>query len=175
LKGVGSLKVCVKDFRDLRFIKPAAIPEAMSPGRYKWQKPHKPVDNLVRDGVRREFERDGHTCLGPDQEAKADVVMEGALYNYSVHHTIVGLALYRATCNIGVKINLRSAKDPEVVFFRKYEGTFYADKWRTSNAWVNTVMDEALLNMIKELTSDEDLLDFLRRQGGVVQQKDASR
>ncbi len=174
LKGVNPLKVCLKDFQDLRFVKPAAIPEAMSPARYKWPKPHKPVANLIRDSVRREFERDGHTCLGPEQEAKADVVMEGALYQYSVHHSIVGLALFRATCNIGVKLSVRSAKDPEAVFFRKYEGTFYADKWRTSNAWVSSVMNDALFNLIKELTNDEDLLDFLRRQGGVVQRQSAS-
>ncbi len=153
LKSITPLKVCVQDFQDLRGTEPDL---AFAFGQAKWRL-DKPVAMWVRDSLRREFERNGHTCLSPERVAEADLVMDGSVYRCSVD---VGMGV---TGRVGAKISASAARDPAVRFSGKFDGSFYDRANVTSGA---TVLNEALLNLIKDLTTDPAFLDFLRRAGG---------
>lgn len=159
LKGIKPLRVCLNDFQDVRGSQPDVIFAVME----KTYKLDQPVASWVRESIRREFERNGHSCVGPDKAGEADVVLDGSVYRYSLDLS-TGIEYMRFTGNVGAKISARSAKDSNAVFAKKYDGSFYAGGWNIRIPTVIKVQNEALLAMIKELTSDQEFLDFLKRQ-----------
>ena len=86
------------------------------------------------------------------------------MYQYCVEARFVGVSSSRLTGNVGVELSVTASKDPKSRFTKKYDGTFYNDKFGFTVANVIEIQNQALLSMIKELTSDTELLDFLRRQ-----------
>ena len=159
LRGVKPLRVCLKEFQDLRGVPPDVIFDVAG----KTYKLDKPVATWVRESIRKEFERNGHTCVGPEGEKAADVVMDGSVYRYSLDAQMTQFST-RFTGNVGAKISVSAAKDPAAVFAKKYDGSYYSAGFGMSIKTVVKIQNEALLSMIKELTSDQEFLDFLKRQ-----------
>ncbi len=160
LRSLKPLKLCLKDFQDLRGTEPDVIFDVAG----KKYQLDKPVATWVRDSIRREFERNGHTCVGPEREKEANVVIDGSVYQYSLDVAFFGIATSRFTGNVGAKISATAPNAPAVPFAKKYDGSFYASSRRMTIDTVIKIQNEALLAMIKELTSDQEFLDFLKRQ-----------
>jgi hypothetical protein len=152
LKLVKPLKVCIKDFQDMRGMQKDVV-------HYNF-KLDKPIATWVHDTIQREFERNGHTCLKPDKEGEADIVVEGLVYRYSIDFQ-VGIYMSKMVSNVGVKMSIKAVRDPNHVFTKKYDGNSFVNSMSMPLETVSEGQNEALLNMVKDFTTDQELLDFL--------------
>jgi uncharacterized lipoprotein YajG len=158
------LRVYVGEFQDVRGLAPNFVgvwTTALSDHKYNLDKP---VSQVVRDSIQSEFERNGHICLGTGQQSQADIVIEGSVYEYMFSfQTMVGRQ--EMAGHVGVKVSVKAVSRPNDLLSKKYDGNYTENGLLWSMDAPHKVLNEARLNMLKELTTDQEFLDFLKRAG----------
>ena len=157
LKSVRALRVYVGEFEDVRGLAPGFV--GFMPGGNKYNL-DRSVSQVVRDSIQSEFQRNGHICLGTGQQSQADIVIEGSVYLYMFAWTPAEM-----TGHVGVKISVKAVSRPSDLFSKKYDGnyTLSGHVFSIGTDKPHKVLNEAHLNMLKEFTTDEEFLDFLKR------------
>jgi len=118
-----------------------------------------PPSTLTAGKIRDELQRNGHVCINYTLDAKADFIIEGSVYKYSVSRAI-GYIAQTFTGYTAVKLTVRRVSD-NGVFIKSYEGKYKAGSISHS-AW-STALTQATLTMIKEISTDTELVDFIEK------------
>lgn len=160
LKGISPKIFAFKEFRDLR---PTDDPFLVSVEPYGHKmKLDQPAATVVATAVRKELERNGHTSVLDSPNLKSDFLVEGTVNTYFY---IMGQRVYYAKVAAKVKMELRVSRVSlkERVLKKSYQGEYSA-----SNALGITwgmkkdVLNQALLEMVKEMSTDPELIAFLK-------------
>jgi len=117
-----------------------------------------PTTAVVAMAIRKELERNGHTCITYSPQSKSDFLVEGSLYKYEI---LLNIGAY---AEVGANITVSSASAENRLLTKTYEGDYRmvksggigGGKWKT-------LLNQALLAMLKELSTDPDLVAFLEK------------
>jgi len=139
LKGVRPKTFAFKEFKDTRGIDPYHVW-----GGYKLDQPAASVVAMV---IRKELERNGHRCVAYSAQANRDFIIEGSVSAYSV-------------LVVGVKMTVNSVSPEKGMITKTYEGEVRGSY--NGYTW-NTKFNHALLAMVKEMSTDPDLIAFLEK------------
>lgn len=130
------------------------------------------VNDIVRQAIINELIRNGHRVLPPEDSSKANVVIDGTVWQYwasfKPHKTILMLSsVNHVIGSVKADITVRFS-DSGTILTKSYNGT--ADL-ETAKAFTKgnceSALNEALLNMLKDFTMDPDFLDGLNKVGKV--------
>jgi hypothetical protein len=159
LKGVAPKTFAFKEFRDARGkgMDPYLVLQLDS---YNLWKLEQPATAFVAMAIRRELERNGHTCITYSEQSKSDFIVEGSVYKYWILYD-PGLVLVKFHANIGAKITVSPASAENRVLTKTYEGD--ATTRRLPGERWKTILNQALLMMLKEFSTDPDLVAFLEK------------
>jgi hypothetical protein len=158
LKDVPSRTFVLKEFKDTRGVEPKLFFQA---GKSKCLM-DEPIATIVRTAIRKELERNGHVCLSGEADKTADFIIEGTVYRYdlSVRSAVLGLTTTE-TANVGVKLTVVGAESHPGLLTKTYEGSSsftHAIKMEFA-----PLMNKALLNMLEELTYDQQFIDTIKK------------
>jgi hypothetical protein len=150
LRSVSQKNFAFKEFKDIREVKDPLLIKKVELGEWKLDKP---ISSLVMLMLKKEFERNGHNCTAYSPQVKADYIVEGIIYkcSYSINQP--------QTANIEVKLIINPLSDhTRNVFMKSYVGEYSIFK---SGAIWKGVLTRSLLLMIKEISTDDELIDYL--------------
>ena len=153
LKSVGSKTIAFKEFNDIRGGNDPLVVMVAKPHKFMVDQP---PATLVAMELRKELERNGHTCITYTPQAKADFIVEGTVYKFSVSQrppVFIG--------NVGVKLTVSRAPADSKVLIKSYQGEGRA-KSATYSGW-RPALTQANQAMIKEISTDTELVDFLQK------------
>jgi hypothetical protein len=149
LKGVPPAVLAFKEFREV-----TGRGQNLGTFGRKTVSLDQPPAAVVSGAVKREFERNGHRCVvNPDQPG-VDFVVEGTVYKYDLSMD-PGLFVNRFNGIVGTKLIVRSNRSEEKEFAKNYEGRSQGTTFRAVN--------DALVEMVKEVSRDTELVEFIRR------------
>jgi hypothetical protein len=148
LGGVKSKKFALKQFRDVR--------ETSNPLWIdcKYNQLDQPPALVIRTMLKKELERNGHLCIDYSPEVKADFIIDGALYKH------LGTMENNGRLIVAVKLTVNKFSNDKTIFVRKYEGQYSVSGISGST---KDLLSGAYLAMLKEIVTDEDLLEFLEK------------
>jgi len=122
-----------------------------------------PVSKVITTEISKEFERNGHKTLLYSSESKADFIIEGTVYKFLLLFK-TGFPENEFSSNVAVKITIFPTSDGNKVFVRKYEGEYSVVRLPfISTATLTEILEQALLNMIKDMSTDQELFSFLQK------------
>jgi len=121
-----------------------------------------PVANVVTAAIKKELERNGHTCIGYAQQSNADFIVEGSIYNYSFNMT----SLYftkQMTGNVAVKLTVGNKSADKGVLTKCYVGEYQFETNAPTGGYGTgyEVLGLAQMAMVKEISTDPELVEFL--------------
>lgn len=141
LRGVSPKIFAFKDFRDVR----GRDPYFMHPGH----KLEQPAATVVAIAIRKELERNGHTCIVYSAQSKSDFIIEGSVYKFGVWEG----------ATVAVKLTVTPVPPKEGFLTNTYEG---GAPWRIGVSETKH-LKQALLAMVKEMSTDPELIAFLEK------------
>jgi hypothetical protein len=118
-----------------------------------------PPSRIVRTAIKKELERNGHLCIDYSPEAKADFIIEGAIYKHWItcRHGLGAI--------VAVKLTVSKFSNDKVIFTKTYEGEY--DSNHRFGTWLGDtfkhILSMAYLAMLKEMATDADLIEFLEK------------
>ena len=147
-----------KEFKDIRGAEDPT--ELMKIGVHTFALEDPPAV-LVAQWVNREFERNGHRCVPYSPEAKADFLVEGTVFKFSVRREI-GWVSATEIAETAVKLTISRVPTETGSLAKSYQGlssfttgfTISIDSWKS-------VVHQALMAMIQDLSTDSELVTFL--------------
>jgi hypothetical protein len=155
LRSVESKTFALKDFKNVN--DPVLI---MERGGHKYIFDQPPA-TIVTIWLKKELERNGHICVMDSPMIKADFVLEGNVYKFSY---TAGGSFTNTSIDIGVKMSISRVATNKASFVKNYEGTFSGSSskilWKDS---AKDAFDQALLYMIKEISTDLELIEFIKK------------
>jgi len=152
LKGVNPKIFAFKDFRDVRGKDPDPyLVTVMRTHKYRLDQPK---TTFVAIAIRKELERNGHTCIAYSAQSKSDFIIEGSLYTFGVYQDRRGWLGGEAT--VAVKLTVTPVPPKEELLTKTYEGEGKADGGKNA-------LDQALLAMVKEISTDPEPIAFLEK------------
>ena len=162
LKSINPKIFAFKEFKDIRGTEPSLV----------WKLGGRdvildmPAATVVATAIKRELERNGHTCVMDTPESKANFVIEGAVYKYLLRADS-GFFTTKIIGNVAVKLTVSAVSDVKKVLTKSYEGEYYlssnnSNPVPTLNSWV-AISNQALLEMVKEISTDSELIEFLEK------------
>ncbi len=165
LKSSRPLRVYVGEFQDVRGLEADFIGVGFGVPVPRLRL-DKPVSQVVRDSIQREFQRNGHTCLGTGERGWADIKVEGSVYQYVFQFLAGGAGMkLTGTGHVGVKISAKSVSHPDRFFSKNYDGSSSTSRFNWSVQETGETVNDALLNMLEEFTTDREFLEFLKQTG----------
>jgi hypothetical protein len=143
LKGLPSKTFAFKEFKDVRGTDPYLLSGS---GVHKY-KLDQPVATAVAMAIRKELERNGHKCITYSTQSTPDFIIEGSVYMFS-------------WINVGVKLTLNPVSPGKAVLVKSYQGECVTGECRND---ADVGVDRALLAMVKEMSTDPELIAFLEK------------
>jgi hypothetical protein len=142
LKGIAPKIFAFKEFRDVRQVDPYRLSE------FNRIKLDKPLADLIAMVIRKELERNGHTCITYSAQSKADFIIEGSVYK----------PVYIFDATAGVKLTIYPVSSEKRVFIKAYgsAGIGHAGDLKEQVDWL-------LLPLVKEMSTDPELIAFLEK------------
>jgi hypothetical protein len=159
-KGIPPKTFAFKEFRDARgkVVDPYLIFQV---GIHKC-KLEQPVTAFIATAIRKELERNGHTCITYSGQSKSDFIVEGSVYKCWIIWMEGGTS--KSVAHVGAKIMVSSTSSENRVLTKNYEGE-YGSRGGTriwGGGW-KSILDQAQLTMLKEFSTDPDLIAFLEK------------
>ena len=150
----------VKEFEDARPIKKQVGACRVGP---KIELDDQKVPEIINQAIVKELKRNGHKVLQPGEANKADVIIDGIVRgywiqsnNYTFSITITGM--------VETELNITANKNEDKFITKTYRGNYqYETSGMISPSVWRDVINQALLDMIKEFTTDEKFLNRLKR------------
>lgn len=157
LSGIHSKIFAFKEFEDIRETRDPRLMMVGPGNKYVLEEP---PATLTARKVRDELQRNGHVCINYTPHAKADFIVEGSVYKYSVSRA-VGYIAQAFVGYAAVKLTIRRVPSDTGVMVKSYEGKYTADS--ISHSGWSIALTQATLAMIKEISTDTELVDFVQR------------
>jgi hypothetical protein len=120
-----------------------------------------PPATLVALWVRQELERNGHRVLPDSPAVKSDFIVQGTVYRFSVQRH-VDLVSITWAAEIGVRLTISRVPADTGTLAKSYQGNHALTGVFVKGFW-KTVINQALMAMIQEMSTDPELMAFLRR------------
>jgi hypothetical protein len=147
-----------KDFQDLRrFEDPAIIMEL---GGHTHKIDQTPAA-FVADRIKKEFERNGHKCVDASSQTKADFIVDGVIYRFSVtfDRKFTGNEWF---ANAGVKLTINRVPTGSGIFLKSYQGEYQAMQYLGGPKFAES-LGMATQRMFKDISTDPELIEFLKK------------
>lgn len=117
---------------------------------------------MVATAIKKELERNGHTCIEYSPQLKADFIVEGTVYKYYLYQEM-SLTTLKVIANTAAKLTISSVSSDMQPLIKNYEGEYHVSGIMVpSNIWKD-ILAQALLNMVKEISIDPELIAFLEK------------
>lgn len=164
LNAIKPIAILVSDFKDERLHKDHVgqlIHPVLGTEMYKLNV-DKDIAKLVREAVQKEFERNGHKVLQSQDIRNADIEIGGSILEYWVE-SISHFAHVEVKGTVKAKIIVKNYRTGENFILKDYSG-FYSFKAGSVSTFQNMadVLNEALLNLVKDFTRDPEFLMKLK-------------
>jgi hypothetical protein len=161
LKSISPKVFAIKEFDNASGVKPGVI---WSIGMGHKVVLDDPVEVIVSDAIRNELERNGQKCIGGDLHSNTDFLVEGTVYKYSHAQDVRNMGFsIEVKGTVAVKLTVSRVSQHEEFFTKNYEGTSTkSSAVLTENDRVET-LNEALMDMVKKISTDEELISFLEK------------
>jgi hypothetical protein len=143
LKGIRPRTFAFKEFRDVRGTDPYLM---YFPGGHKYRL-DQPAASLVAMVIRKELERNGHKCIAYSAQSNPDFIIEGSVYRCCY-------------CVAGVKLTVNLVSPEKGVIIKTYKKAYEGEGCGDS---FQECVDKPLLAMVKEMSTDPDLAEFLEK------------
>ena len=122
-----------------------------------------PVAFVVAMAIRKELERNGHTCFDYTQQIKADFIVEGTVYKYRLM-TYVGSFTGRPIGDIAVKLIISNTSTDKGILTRTYQEEGVIKSVGTGEQLTaRDILSQTQLSMVKKMSTDSELIDFLEK------------
>jgi hypothetical protein len=158
LKSLSPRTFAFKEFRDTRGVTdPLLLLKAGAE-----LKLDQPPAIIVATAIKRELERNGHRCIDYSPQSKADFIVEGTVYKYW-YGFYTGFFTNTHTVNAGVKLTVGPVSDDKRVLTKNYEGEYVLSDGRHPRVVGKDALSQALLAMIKEISTDSELIEFIEK------------
>jgi len=156
LKGIKPKTFAFKEFRDARGTD-ASLVGQVEASKLRLDQP---AATVVATAIKKELERSGHTCLVDSPEVKANFVIEGVVFKYwfALNSKVFSV---KGTGNVAVKLTISAISDDKKVLTKSYEGEYQLSRGGLSKYLWEEILNQALLTMIKEISTDPELIAFL--------------
>jgi hypothetical protein len=160
LRSIESRTFAFNEFEDIR-TNISDDKRLMWPERRTWRLDQDPAD-LVSKAIRKELERNGHKTVAYSPVAKSDYIMDGTVFKFSV---IVNLGVWSGTVTstIGVKLIVSRVPNSRGGFAKTYQGVYESKEGPTPTNPMTISIREALLMMVKDISTDQELVEFLQK------------
>lgn len=156
LKDVQTATFAFKEFRDVRDNNKMI----WDSGLHKYEL-DQPAAIVVATAIRKELERNGHMCVMESSQSKSDFVVEGTVYKYFLRLDSGGLTGY-LNGDVATKLKITSNHSDKKEFVKNYEGKYLLSGFRFSFEVILDVSNQTLLEMVKEMSTDPELVEFIR-------------
>jgi hypothetical protein len=163
LRGIPPKTFAFKEFRDARGVvrgnlgnvldvkkDPYLFDDGGPTQKYKLDQP---PTSLVAVVIRKELERNGHRCIGHSAQSNPDFIIEGSVYAFQIRMSRT------FDTEVAVKLTVTPVSPGKEVLIKAYEGKA---PWK-GGFWFKTSVNLALLAMVKEMSTDPDLIAFLEK------------
>lgn len=115
-----------------------------------------PANQLFSQAIANELKRNGHTVFLYENDGKADIIIDGAVKKYFIESPHSGF-YSRNTGYAEAEITLIKTSDDTESMSKLYRGSFDC-----GTARCRTCLYETLLDMVKDFSTDPDLLEFVK-------------
>ena len=165
LAGIESLTFKINEFKDVRSNKKLVGACRVGP---KIELEEQKVPEIITQTIANEMKRNGHKVLQTGEADKADVIIDGTVRGYWVQSNNYTFSI-TITGMVETEIYVTANKNMDNPLIKTYRGDYY---YETSgiispSVW-RDVINQALLEMVKEFTTDEEFLSGIRRVKGLV-------
>ena len=158
LAGIRSLTFLVNEFEDARPFKGSVI-LASERGRIEL---NQKVSELVTQSIANELKRNGHKVLRSNESDNADVIIKGVVRRYWIESKPVSLFSLRLSGTVEAEISV-NGQGTEKVIPKIYRGDYYIDGNSIGPLIWRDILNQALTEMIKEFTTDEEFLGRIKQ------------
>ena len=169
LKGIPPKTFAFKEFRDARGVVIGRLGKVLDVkkdpylfddgGPMRKDKLEQPPASLVAMVIRKELERNGHKCITYSAQSNPDFIIEGSVYKFDIRRTQPAeWSVFDRPFNteVAVKLTVSPASPEKEMLTKSYEGKARLLRFKTS-------INLALLAMVKEISTDPDLIAFLEK------------
>lgn len=157
LSTVEPLTFKIKEFEDVRSYKKQIGATKAGP---KIELDEQKVSEIITQAIANELKRNGHKVLQTGKSDKADIIVEGIVRQYWVAST-PGFITVTITGSVEVEMNFITGQDSKKPLSKTFRGNhYYSDKGFLGV--LEYVLNQALLDMLKEFTTDEEFLNKLK-------------
>jgi hypothetical protein len=125
---------------------------------------NRPVASVVSDMIKKEFKRNGHSFIETTSSSSPDYIVEGSVSKYWFIFLNDYYANHRWIGTVGVELKIVSRKDNKRVYRKYYRGEFMKRGDGKIENLVVGIMDQALLSMVRDISSDQELADFIAQK-----------
>lgn len=158
LAGIEPLSFAFKEFEDFRTDK-KHIGLCVNMG-VKMELKDQNVSEIVRQAVVNELKRNGHKILLPGEANNADVVIEGIVSRFWIDgRANFATISYASTVVTDITVSTVGSDKP---LSKTYEGNFNYSGGGFPGV-LEYILNQALLDMLKEFTTDEDFLSRIKQ------------
>ena len=158
LSGIEPLTFKINEFEDVR---PYKKQVGVGPQSIKIELEEQKVSDIVAQAIANELKRNGHKTLQPKESGKADVVINGIVRQYWVED-YTKIFTVKVSGHVEVEINVVRRQDLDKPLSKTFRGKYYYSDKGVLGVWEH-VINQALLQMIKEFTTDEEFLNVLKK------------
>jgi uncharacterized lipoprotein YajG len=156
LKSVRPRTFAFKEFVDVRGNDAFVVAKG---GGHKW-KLDQPVATVVATAIRKELERNGHTCVMDSPQSKSDFIIEGSVYKFWISTGGGGFASHTVIvrANVAVKLTVGPVSPEKGALTKSYEGEYQLAAFYISLETRKDILNQALLAMVKQMSTDPELI-----------------
>ena len=158
LKGISPKTFAFKEFRDIRWTDASLVGQLWA-SKIRLDQP---AATVVATAIKKELERNGHTCLVDSPEVKANFVIEGIVFKYWFAID-KGFFSVKGTGNVAVKLTISAVSPNRGVLAKNYEGEYQLSRGGGLPIHIEEILNPALLAMIKEISTDPELIAFIEK------------
>jgi hypothetical protein len=159
LKSISPKVFLFKEFKDIRGNDPFFVMKI----DFNETKLDQTASSVIIRAIAGEFERNGHKCIMGKQPSKSDFIIEGTVYKFGL---LIGSGVsgVKMTGNVALKLTISSASGEVRVLTKNYEGEYYFSSAMGVPYWKwKDILKQATHDMIKEISTDSELLEFLEK------------
>jgi hypothetical protein len=127
----------------------------------------KSVADVVTMAFKNELERNGHSCITEKGQPGINFVIEGAVYKFS-SIDYVGFWTSKRVVEIAVKLTIINPSNSKSVFVKSYEGESHYESGLPGGPTYIDMISEAQIEMLKEFSTDLELISFIENASGSV-------
>ncbi len=164
LKGIRPKTFAFKEFRDARGTVRGTFGEVLNVSKDPYLFKKEGIDtcrldqlptSFVATVIRKELERNSHTCITYSAQSNPDFIIEGSVYKFGPKSGGRG-----HVAQVAVKLTVNPIFPGKEVLIKTYEGQGAPDFHLYA---CKTPLHRALLAMVKEMSTDLDLIAFLEK------------